>query len=544
VLIGSKTGRDGIHGATFASEELSEKSEARRPQVQIGDPFTEKLLLEATLEMIEAGMLVGIQDMGAAGITCSCSETAFRGGQGIHIDTARVPVRETGMTPYEILLSESQERMLVIARPERLNDVRSLCAKWQLEAAVIGEVTAGGRFTVDHQGERKVDLPADVLALGGRVPQYKRAERRPAYLDELGAADTTHLPLPDDWNAVLRRMLASPNLADKSWVYRQYDTSVRTATTIWPGIDAGVLRIRKTPSALAATIDGNGRYCYLNPRRGAQIAVAEAARNLVCVGAQPLAVTNCLNFGNPYKPEMYYQFAECVRGMGEACRAFDTPVTGGNVSFYNEDPQRAVYPTPTIGMIGRIEDVGLITTADFKRAGDAVALIGATRDELGGSEYLKVMHGQVAGQIPSLDFALELRVQRFVMRAIRAGWIHSAHDCADGGLAVTLFESCLTPSEHLWGLDVDLSGIDLRPDALLFGETQSRVVISFDPSMRTALEAAAAQDGVPLAILGRVTEDDRFILRPLLNDSIRALREAHRETLPALMDEVRTAAVA
>jgi len=541
ILIGSKTGRDGIHGATFASEELSEKSEARRPQVQIGDPFTEKLLLEATLEMIDQDLLVGIQDMGAAGITCSCSETAFRGGQGINIDTAKVPVRETGMTPYEILLSESQERMLVIARPECASDIRRICDKWQLEAATIGEVIAGGRFIVDHHGERKVDIPAEALALGGTVPQYKRAERRPVELDALAAFDPSVLPLPASWGDVLKQMLASANLADKSWVYRQYDTSVRTSTSVWPGVDAGVLRIRKTKTALAACTDGNGRYCYLNPRRGAQIAVAEAARNLACVGAHPLAITNCLNFGNPYKPEMYYYFAECVRGMGEACRAFATPVTGGNVSFYNEDPQRAVFPTPTIGMIGKIEDVGLITTAAFKRAGDGVALLGTTQSELGGSEYLKIIHGRVAGEIPSLDFAAELRVQRFVMRAIRSGWLRSAHDCSDGGLAVALFESCLGPDEHLWGLDADLSGFTLRPDALLFGESQSRVVISFDLSVQASLQAAAAAESVAWQFLGHVADHDRFVLRPFIDESISALREAHRNTLPALMDDVRTA---
>ncbi|MBI3873081.1 MAG: phosphoribosylformylglycinamidine synthase subunit PurL [candidate division Zixibacteria bacterium] len=546
MIIGSKTGRDGIHGATFASEELSEKSEGRRPQVQIGDPFTEKLLLEATLEMIDADLLVGIQDMGAAGITCSCSETAFRGGKGIHIDTARVPVRELGMTPYEILLSESQERMLAIVRPGCQGDVERICQKWQLEAAPIGVVTDSGRFTVDHDGKRQVDIPADSLALGGRVPQYKRAERRPEYLDQLAAFDPLTLPVPNDCGEALKRLLASPNLADKTWVYRQYDQSVRTGTAVGPGMDAGVVRIRKTNTALAAVIDGNGRYCYLNPRRGAQVAVAEAARNLVCVGARPLAVTNCLNFGNPHKPEMYYQFAECVRGMGDACRAFGTPVTGGNVSFYNEDPSRAVFPTPTIGMIGKIEDLALITTADFKEAGDGVALVGATKNELGGSEYLKVIHNAVAGSVPALEFEAELRVQRFVANAIRSGWIRSAHDCSDGGLAVTLFESCLGPDDRLWGLDADLSSGNgnLRPDALLFGEIQSRIVISFELDARERLQAAAASDGVPFWFLGRVASHDRFRLHPYIDESIGGLRAAHLNAFPALMDEVKAATAA
>ena len=543
-VVGSKTGRDGIHGATFASEELSEKSEARRPQVQIGDPFTEKLLLEATLEMIDSDLLVGIQDMGAAGITCSCSETAFRGEQGIHIDTSRVPVRESGMTPYEILLSESQERMLVIAKLGKDAEIKRICAKWQLDCAQIGEVIPGGRFIVDHEGVRKADIPAVALSLGGSTPQYKRAEKRPEYLDELNAFDIRDLAIPKDFNSIMRKMVAVPNLADKGWVFGQYDQSVRTGTALGPGMDAGVIRIRKTNTALAATTDCNGRYCYLNPRVGAQIAVAEAARNLVCVGAKPLAITNCLNFGNPYKPEMYYQFAECVRGMGEACRVFGTPVTGGNVSFYNEDPTRAVFPTPTIGMIGKIESLDLITTGHFKEPEDGVALLGVTLEELGGSEYLKLVQGKVAGQTPSLDFEREFAVQQFVIRAIREGWIVAAHDCADGGLAVALFEMCLGPDDRMKGFEGDLSFSKIRPDALLFGESQSRFVISFAMEDRAAIEKAAKSDGVPFQFLGHVTSQDRFVLKPFIDDSMSGLRELHRGALPAIMEEVTTAAVA
>lgn len=543
-VVGSKTGRDGIHGATFASEELSEKSEAKRPQVQIGDPFTEKLLLEATLEMIDQGLLVGIQDMGAAGITCSCSETAYRGEQGIHIDTARVPVRESGMTPYEILLSESQERMLVIGKIGKDEQIKHICAKWQLDCAQIGEVIPGGQFIVDHNGVRMADIPAEALALGGSTPQYKRAEKRPEYLDRLNSFDTSALPIPKDFNAVMRKMVALPNLADKAWVYSQYDQSVRTGTAIGPGLDAGVIRIRKTNTALAATTDCNGRYCYLNPRVGAQIAVAEAARNLVCVGAKPLAITNCLNFGNPYKPEMYYQFAECVRGMGEACRVFGTPVTGGNVSFYNEDPTRAVFPTPTIGMIGKIEDLALITTGHFKEPDDGVALLGLTLDELGGSEYLKLMHGQVAGQTPTLDFDREKAVQSFALHAIREGWISAAHDCADGGLAVALFDMCIGPDDRRMGFEGDLSFSKVRPDALLFGESQSRIVVSFSMEDRVAIETAAADTGVPFQFLGHVTASDRFVLKPFIDESIAILRDLHRDALPSLMEEVTTAAVA
>ncbi len=535
-IVGSKTGRDGIHGATFASEELSEASEARRPSVQIGDPFTEKLLLEATLEMIDADLLVGIQDMGAAGITCSCSETAFRGGLGMHIDTSLVPVREDAMTPYEILLSESQERMLVIVKPGCEAATQAIFAKWQLDAARIGEVIEGNRFIVDHNGQRKVDVPADALSLGGRTPQYKRAERRPKFLDEAAAFDANEIPVPSDLGETLRSLIGSPNLSDKTWVHRQYDTSVRTCTTFGPGMDAGVVRIRKTNTALAATTDANGRYCYLNPRLGAQIAVAEAARNLVCVGARPLAVTNCLNFGNPYKPEMYYQFAECVRGMGEACRFFETPVTGGNVSFYNEDAERAVYPTPTIGMIGKIERLDLITAGTFTTPGDLIALVGECKNEIGASEYLCRIHGRVTGKVPSLDLAMEKKVQQFIMAAIRSGWIRSAHDCSDGGLAVALFECCLTQNGGLIGIDVDLSGIKLRSDVVLFGESQSRIVVSFDERHQAELAAAVQSAGIPWMVLGRVAEHDTFHLRPYISEPLAGLRDAYMQCLPSFMD--------
>jgi phosphoribosylformylglycinamidine synthase len=538
---GAATGVGGILRDIFT---MGARPIACLDSLRFGDPFTEKLLLEATLEMIDADLLVGIQDMGAAGITCSCSETAFRGNMGIHIDTGIVPVRETGMTPYEILLSESQERMLVIVKPECEKEVQNIFTKWQLDATKIGQVIEGGRFIVDHNGERKVDIPADVLSLGGRTPQYKRDERRPAYLDETRNFDPSVIPVPDNHGDVLKRLLSSPNLADKSWVYHQYDISVRTNTAVGPGIDAAVMRMRKTNTALATVTDGNGRYCYLNPRRGAQIAVAEAARNLTCVGAKPLAVTNCLNFGNPYKPEMYYLFAECVRGMGDACREFGTPVTGGNVSFYNEDADRAVYPTPTIGMIGKIEDVDFITTAEFKAAGDWIALAGECKNELGGSEYLKTIHGKTTGDIPSLDFATEKNVQQFVARAIRAGWIQSAHDCSDGGLAIALFESCLTVGGHIWGIDTDLSGFDLRPDALLFGESQSRILISFKDADRDAVTNAAGDGKVAFTVLGRVATHDRLILKPYINESVIDLRDIHRRCLPQLMDRAVASQVA
>jgi phosphoribosylformylglycinamidine synthase len=533
-VVGSRTGRDGIHGATFASEELTEKSEARRPAVQIGDPFTEKLLLEATLEIIKQDLIVGIQDMGAAGITCSCSETAFSGEQGIEIDIAKVPVREEGMIPYETLLSESQERMLVIVKKGREDDVGAIFKKWGLMATKIGEVISGGNFKVYENGELKSEIPAATLALGGGTPVYQREKKRPPRLEETRNFDFSTIPVPPNLSGILQTLIGTPNIASKEWVYQQYDGMVRTNTAVNSGSDASIVRIRKTKTALAMTTDGNGRYCFLNPRRGAQIAVAEAARNLVCSGARPLAITNCLNFGNPDKPEMYYLFAECVRGMGEACRVFATPVTGGNVSFYNEDPDRAVYPTPTIGMIGLIDDVDYITTQWFKKAGDLIILIGTCREDIGGSEYLKTIHGKITGDAPYLDLDEEKRVQQFVLAAIRAGLVNSAHDVSDGGLAVCLAECCITNPDTVLGCEAKLP-TDFRPDAVWFGESQSRIVVSLSEKNRAAFEKLTADHAVPMHILGkvntgpfRITEDDSL--------DVGKLKEAYYTCLPKLME--------
>lgn len=533
-VVGSRTGRDGIHGATFASEELTEKSQARRPAVQIGDPFTEKLLLEATLEMIKQDLIVGIQDMGAAGITCSCSETAFSGEQGIEIDIAKVPVREEGMIPYETLLSESQERMLVIVKSGREDDVGAIFKKWGLMATKIGEVISGGNFKVYENGELKSEIPAATLALGGGTPVYQREEKRPPRLEETQNFDFSTIPVPKNLSDILQTLIGTPNIASKEWVYQQYDGMVRTNTAVNSGSDASIVRIRKTKTALAMTTDGNGRYCFLNPRRGTQIAVAEAARNLVCSGARPLAITNCLNFGNPYKPEMYYLFAECVRGMGEACRVFATPVTGGNVSFYNEDPDRAVYPTPTIGMIGLIDDVDYITTQWFKNAGDLIVLIGTCRDDIGASEYLKTIHGKITGNAPYLDLDEEKRIQQFVLAAILAGLLNSAHDVSDGGLAVCLAECCITNPDSVFGCQVELP-TDFRPDAVWFGESQSRVVVSLSSNNQAALEKLAAEHSVPLAILGEVTTGTIEIGGKNSLQSAE-LKEAYYTCLPKLME--------
>lgn len=502
-IVGSSTGRDGIHGATFASEEISEKSESKRPSVQIGDPFTEKLLLEATLEIIKEDLIVGVQDMGAAGITCCSSEMAAKGESGIEIDLDLVPVREERMTAYEIMLSESQERMLVVGKRGLEKEIKAVFAKWDLNCVQVGQVTSGRNMVVKMGGKVVADIPAEVLVLGGGAPVYTREQKRPAYLDEARLFDFSKIPQPRDKNEVLEKLLASPNIASKRWVFEQYDSMVRTNTVVGPGSDAAVLRIRHSEKAIALSTDCNGRYCYLNPRRGGQIAVAEAARNVACSGARPVAITNCLNFGNPYKPEMYYLFAECVAGMGEACRAFDTPVTGGNVSFYNEDPERAVYPTPTIGMLGIIDDPAHITTNNFKRAGDLIFLAGTTKDELGGSEYLKVMHELVTGEVPALNLEFEERLQSFILEAIRHDLIRSAHDCSEGGLAVTLAESCVGDRENPIGATVKFK-LDLRADALYFGESQSRVVLSCAPDRKGSLVQLAAAMNIPLAEIGTV----------------------------------------
>ncbi|MDH7514520.1 MAG: phosphoribosylformylglycinamidine synthase subunit PurL [Bacteroidota bacterium] len=506
MIVGSSTGRDGIHGATFASVELSEDSESKRPSVQVGDPFTEKLLLEATLEIIREGLVIGIQDMGAAGITCSATEMSARGEAGMRIDLDRVPVREENMSAYEIMLSESQERMLVVVRKGCEDRVREIFKKWDLHAVIIGEVTDDGYVTVSHGGEIVAHAPAESFVLGGGAPVYTREEQRPTYLDVTGAFHPSSIPVPRDTTYILRLLISAPNIASKKWAYEQYDTSVRTNTVQGPGGDAAVIRIKGTRKALAVSTDCNGRYVYLNPRKGTMIAVAEAARNVVCTGAEPLAITNCLNFGNPYKPEIFYQFAEAVRGMGEACRALGTPVTGGNVSFYNEDPEGAVYPTPVIGMLGLIEDIDLITTSFFTSPGDSVFLLGQTREDIGGSEYLSHVHGVVAGDAPYFDIQEEIRVQSAVREMIRERVLHSAHDVSEGGLAVAFAECCITGPRPIGA--VLRVPVPFRRDALYFGESQSRIIVSCAPQDDNALFRIAAKHNVDILKAGVVGGDE------------------------------------
>jgi len=514
--VGAKTGRDGIHGATMASAEFDEKSAEKRPAVQVGDPFMEKLLLEACLELMATDALIGVQDMGAAGLTCSTCEMGSRGGAGIEIDVMHVPQRETGMTPYEIMLSESQERMLLVVKKGREAEVEAIFEKWDLHAAHIGEVTTDGLMRVKDHGTVVAEIPN--TALVDEAPVYDRPTAPPAYLDEVRALDLASLPGVKPQDALLR-LLASPGVASKRWVYRQYDTMVRTNTLAAAGMTAGVVRVKGTDRALAISTDGNGRYCYLNPRRGAMLAVAEAARNVACAGGVPIGATNCLNFGNPQRPEIMWQLVEAIEGIAEACRALDVPITGGNVSLYNETDGSAIYPTPIIGVVGLIDDASRVQTRTFKGAGDAVILLGEDRGELGGSEYLKTVHGLVRGDAPALDLARERALLGLVTSAIGEGLVRSAHDVSDGGIAITLAECCFDTDGI--GATIDLPSAPSAPSvpscpsspscSSCFSESASRIVVSADASNEQAILARAAAAGVPARRIG-TTGGDRLTI--------------------------------
>jgi phosphoribosylformylglycinamidine synthase len=501
--VGAETGRDGLAGAAFASRALTEESKEDRPAVQVGDPFKEKLLLEACLELLATDAVAGIQDMGAAGLTCSTCETASRGGTGVEIDLAKVPKRESGMTPYEILLSESQERMLIIARKGKEAVVRQIFEKWDLPCAEIGRVTDDGMMRVLNDGAVAAEIPAKPLA--DEAPIYERETQNGAA--EIAEEDLLKkFPAASPSSAVdhLRQLLRDPTIASKNWVYRQYDHMVRTGTVVRPGSDGAVFHLREANKFLAATTDCNSLYCHLDPRAGAKIAVAEAARNLTCSGAVPLAVSDNLNFGNPYKPENFWQLREAVEGMAEACREFQTPVIGGNVSLYNESPAGVVDPTPTVAMVGLIEREEWITTQHFKAAGDVVILLGEFGSELGGSRYFKVIHGKKLGRPPRLVYEREIALQNALRELIQAGKIRSAHDCSEGGLAVALAECCFNPAGSL-GATVDLAGTTFSPlEQILFNETQSRVVISCVPEDADAILGLFASRKLPAARLGLV----------------------------------------
>jgi len=533
ILAGARTGRDGMHGVTFASEELNAASEERRPAVQVGDPFMEKLLLEACLELINSGLVEGIQDLGGAGLTCATSEMASRGGSGMEIDLDKVPCRETGMTPVEIMLSESQERMLLTVRPENEEKVHAVFERWGLASATIGRVTADGILRIRMGGKVVAEVPARSLAED--APVYCPAFREPAYLQTTSVLNLKEIPDVEDAEDVLLKLLSAPNIASKEWVWRQYDYMVRTCTVVLPGSDAAVLRIRGSKKGLAMTTDCNARYVYLDPYTGGMIAVAEAARNVVCSGGEPLAVTDCLNFGNPEKPEIYWQFRKAVEGMSAACVALNTPVIGGNVSFYNETEGEAIYPTPVVGMVGLLEDVAKRCTQSFKEAGDVIVLLGSTYDELGGSEYLAVIHGLVKGKPPALDLEREKAVQRTVLTAIRQGLLRSAHDLSEGGLAVALAESTF---ENLIGAEIHLTTAGLRKDSLLFGESQSRIVVSLPQEKLPILQEIAEQHNVPLQVIGRIGGERLKICldaEPVVDLGVKELHAIWREAIELLL---------
>jgi phosphoribosylformylglycinamidine synthase len=545
IAVGARTGRDGIHGASFASEDLSHESDAKRPRVQVGDPFTEKLLLEASLELIQSGHIVAIQDMGAAGLTSSSAEMAARGDVGVTIDVTKMPVREEGMTPYEILLSESQERMLVVAKRGHEAAVKQILTKWDLSAEVIGEVIAEPVYRVT-EGDRVVaEFPGSRLVTD--CPVYHPDARESESVIALRTRDVDAIrERTEERDAAwtLRELLASPTIASKAWVYRQYDTSVRTNTVIGPGGDAAVLRLRGTRKAIAVKTDCNGRYVYLDPRTGGRIAVAESARNVACTGARPMAITNCLNFGNPRRPEVFFQFREAVGGMADACEALGTPVTGGNVSLYNESPNGAVFPTPVIGMVGLIEDIDHVTRATFQREGDSIVLLGAPTSELGGSEYLARIHGVTAGAPPACDLRAERRLIDALLECIQSGLVSSAHDCSDGGFAVALAESAMAKRETQFSATVDLaSWSDLSRRALLFGEAQGRVIVSTDDP--AAIERIASAHGVPAKTIGTVEAADRpFSIRYAggqLVAPLGDLADAYHNAIPSIMTRVAVA---
>lgn len=530
-IMGSATGRDGIHGASLlASREFDSETESMRPTVQVGDPFAEKLLMEATLELISAGVVYGMQDMGAAGISCSTSEMSEKGGVGMCIDLSAVPLREQGMSAYEIMLSESQERMLVVVHAGKEDAARAVCEKWEVPFTEIGYVTDDGLITIIHNGETEACIPAASLVLGGGAPVYIREQQQPEYLElTRRAVDRGPILHQQECTDALKQLLAAPSIASKRWVYEQYDSQVGTNTMLRANGDAAVLRLKELPdTGIAVSTDCNSRYVYLNPYVGGAIAVAEAARNCVCVGAEPVAITNCLNFGNPYDPEVYWQFAEAIRGIGDMCRVLDTPVTGGNVSFHNQSQHNAIFPTPTIGMLGLIDDVSKTVGMHFTTPGATIALLGWHREELGGSEFLKVMRGRVVGNTPQLDMQNERMLQQLVLQAIRGGLVTAAHDCAEGGLLIALCEMSMQgigltvtiPYEHTAGN--------------LFGEAQSRVLVEVPNSAQTKLEKMATSAGVPLTILGN-TGGSTVIVDNLVTIPIHEIVDLYEQALPTIL---------
>ncbi|MFD6207853.1 phosphoribosylformylglycinamidine synthase subunit PurL [Peribacillus sp. NPDC060253] len=528
MYVGAKTGRDGIHGATFASEELSESSEEKRPAVQVGDPFMEKLLLEACLELIQNDALVGIQDMGAAGLTSSSAEMASKAGSGIKMNLDLVPQRETGMTAYEMMLSESQERMLIVVTKGREQEIVDLFTKYDLEAVSVGEVTDDKNLTLSHQGEIVAEVPVDALA--EEAPIYHKPSAEPQYFRDFQSM-TAEVPVIGDYKETLVSLLKQPTISSKEWVYDQYDYMVRTNTVVSPGSDAAVVRVRGTNKALAMTTDCNSRYIYLDPETGGKIAVAEAARNIICSGAEPLAITDCLNFGNPEKPEIFWQLEKAADGMSEACRSLSTPVIGGNVSLYNETNGEAIYPTPVVGMVGLVSDLQHITTQSFKNESDLIYVVGEAKVEFGGSELQKMLEGKIFGRAPELDLAVEQKRQQQILSAIQTGLVASAHDLSEGGLAVALAESLFGANKL--GAKVNISGEAVSE---LFSETQSRFLLSINPDNQAAFEALV-EDAV---CIGSVTEDNKLVVTAdndgkVLEATVEELQTAWKGAIPCLL---------
>ena len=528
MYVGASTGRDGIHGATFASEELSDASEEKRPAVQVGDPFMEKLLLEACLEVVQNDALVGIQDMGAAGLTSSSAEMASKAGMGIEMNLDLIPQREAGMTAYEMMLSESQERMLLVVEKGREHEIVELFEKYDLHAVSVGRVTDDKMLRLLHNGEVVAELPVDALA--EEAPVYHKPSTEPAYYGEFQAMEN-YVPELKDSKETLKQLLAQPTIASKEWVYGQYDYMVRTNTVVAPGSDAAVIRIRDTKKALAMTTDCNARYLYLDPEVGGKIAVAEAARNVICSGARPLAITDCLNFGNPEKPEIFWQLEKATDGMSDACNILSTPVIGGNVSLYNETNGEAVYPTPVVGMVGLIEDIDHITTQHFKTAGDLIYVIGETKEEFGGSELQKLLNaGKIFGKAPSIDLTVEAKRQEQILAAIQAGVVASAHDISEGGLGVAIAESTFGPTSV--GANISIEGNEV---AALFSETQSRFLLSVRPEHKAQFEAM-----VEAKLIGTVVEETSVTIRnqqneTVLHASVEELKQSWKEAIPCLL---------
>lgn len=532
---GSKTGRDGIHGATMASEEFDEKSEEKRPTVQVGDPFTEKLLLEACLELMKSDHIVGIQDMGAAGLTSSSFEMASRAGNGIEMDIQKIPRREEGMVPYELMLSESQERMLIVVKKGKEKEVEKILKKWDLEAVVVGKVTDTAHMKVKDNSHFPVDLP--IKPLVDDAPLHDRPAMRPAYQDDLQQLNLSTVEGPKNYNEVLLNLLASPIISSKEWVYEQFDHMVRLNSVILPGSDAAVIRIKGSTKGVGISLDCNSRYCYLDPYLGTMIAVAEGARNLVCSGVKPLAITNCLNFGNPEKQEIMWQFQEAIRGMGDACRFLNTPVVSGNVSFYNETKGVAIYPTPVVGMVGLISDCSKAITQYFKQEGDIIVLLGETKEELGGSEYLKIIHNKEMGKPPEMDLDLEKRLHLMCLEAIDQEMVKSAHDCSEGGLAVAIAESAIS-GPLLFGAEIFLES-SIRNDALLFGESQSRIILTTAKMHVDEIKAIAENRNVPAKIIGKVTRDGLKIevnSKPVIDMNCKKVRKVWKYSLKDYME--------